>query len=63
MAVFGEDAIKESTKISIEVNNHGFVIRGRRILEEGWLNYYKPYVRIKEQPFTAHQKRRQNLGT
>ncbi|MEJ2244243.1 MAG: DNA topoisomerase, partial [Candidatus Bathyarchaeota archaeon] len=49
MAVFGEDAIKESTKISIEVNNHGFVIRGTRILEEGWLNYYKPYVRIKEQ--------------
>ena len=49
MAVFGEDAIKEFTKISIEVNNHGFVIRGRRILEEGWLNYYKPYVQIKEQ--------------
>ncbi|MCW8802188.1 MAG: DNA topoisomerase I [Candidatus Bathyarchaeota archaeon] len=44
MAVFGEDAIKESAKVGLDINNHDFVLRGRRIVKEGWIEYYKPYV-------------------
>lgn len=48
MAVFGEDAIKESINARFEVNNHVFVARGRRLLKDGWIEYYKPYVQTKE---------------
>lgn len=48
MAVFGEDAIKESMKAQFEVNNYIFVARGRRLLKEGWMEYYKPYVQMRE---------------
>lgn len=48
MAVFGEDALMEKLKVHLEVNNYGFFIRGLRILKEGWIEYYKPYVRTKE---------------
>ncbi len=48
MAVFGEDAIKESMKVGLKVNNHGFTARARSLVKEGWINYYKPYVRMLE---------------
>jgi DNA topoisomerase-1 len=48
MAVFGEPALKESLKARLEVNSHGFFLRGRRILKEGWMQYYAPYVRAEE---------------
>jgi len=48
MAVFGEEALKESLKVHLDVNGHSFFLRGRRILKEGWMEYYKPYVRAEE---------------
>jgi DNA topoisomerase-1 len=48
MAVFGEYAIKESINARFEVNNHVFVARGRRLLKDGWIECYKPYVQTKE---------------
>ena len=48
MSVFGESAIRESLKARLDVNDHNFFLRGRRILEEGWMRYYKPYVRTEE---------------
>lgn len=48
MAVFGEPAIKQSMKVTINVNGHHFYLRGRRILKEGWMKFYKPYVRTEE---------------
>jgi DNA topoisomerase-1 len=48
MAVFGDTALKESLKVRLDVNGHGFFLRGRRILKEGWMQYYKPYVRAEE---------------
>jgi len=48
MAVFGDDALKEGIKAKLEVNSHIFFLRGRRILEEGWMTYYRPYVRAKD---------------
>lgn len=48
MAVFGEPAIRQSMKVHINVNGHRFYLRGRRILKEGWLRFYGPYVRSEE---------------
>ena len=48
MAVFGEDAKKESVKANLQVNGHTFFLKGRRVLEQGWMVYYKPYLRLAE---------------
>ena len=48
MAVFGEEALKENLKVRLDVNGHSFFLRGRRILKEGWMEFYKPYVRTEE---------------
>ena len=48
MAVFGEPAIKESMKVTIDVNGHSFFLRGRRVLKEGWTKFYAPYIRSEE---------------
>jgi len=48
MAVFGEDALKQSLKARLEVNGHSFFVRGRRLLKKGWMEFYKPYVRADE---------------
>jgi DNA topoisomerase-1 len=48
LAVFGEDALKESLKVSLDVNGYSFFLRGRRILKQGWMEYYLPYVRAEE---------------
>ena len=48
MAVFGEPAIKQSMRASIEVNGHTFYLRGRVTLEEGWTKFYAPYIRSEE---------------
>jgi len=48
MAVFGEPAIKQSMKVTLNVNGHRFYLRGRRILKKGWMKFYKPYVRTEE---------------
>jgi DNA topoisomerase-1 len=48
MAVFGEPGVKQSMKASINVNEHHFYLRGRHILKEGWMHFYKPYLRTEE---------------
>jgi DNA topoisomerase-1 len=48
MAVFGENAHKESMKVCLDVSGHTFFLRGRRILEQGWMEFYKPYIRDEE---------------
>ena len=48
MALFGKDALKESMKVILEVNNHCFFLKGNRIIDDGWIEYYKPYFRAKE---------------
>ncbi|MEM3730654.1 MAG: DNA topoisomerase I [Candidatus Bathyarchaeia archaeon] len=48
MAVFGDPAIRQSVKVSINIAGHRFILRGRQTLEEGWLRFYQPYVRSEE---------------
>ncbi len=48
MAVFGEPAIKQSMKVTVDVNGHRFFLRGRQTLKEGWQKFYAPYIRSEE---------------
>ena len=48
MAVFGETAVKSSVKVSLDIDGHRFYLRGRQILKEGWMRFYKPYIRAEE---------------
>jgi len=48
MAVFGEPALKQGVKASITVNGHHFFIRGRQTLKEGWIVFYRPFIRSEE---------------
>lgn len=48
LAVFAKPARKETTKIVISLNDCFFHLFGSRILEEGWIRFYKPYFRFNE---------------
>jgi len=48
MAVFAEPAVKQSMKVTINVNGHRFFVRGRQTLKEGWQKFYAPYIRSEE---------------
>jgi DNA topoisomerase-1 len=48
MAVFSEPAVLKSVKVTLSINGNCFQLNGRQTLEEGWLRFYKPYVRSED---------------
>lgn len=48
MAVFADPSVKQSMRVSIEVNGHLFYLRGRQVLEAGWLRFCEPHVKTEE---------------
>ncbi len=50
MAVFGEPAIKESTRIVIEIGRDHFNLTGDRLLKIGWRHFYEPFLGSGEHP-------------
>ena len=48
MAVFGEPAVLQSIKVAISINGNRFQLNGRQTLAEGWLRFYKPYVKSED---------------
>ncbi len=48
MAIFGETAVRQSVRAGLEVNGHNFFLRSRKILKEGWMRFYRPYVKAEE---------------
>jgi len=48
MATFGEPSVKRSVRATIVVEGHRFHLRGRQVLREGWMRFYKPYLRVGE---------------
>ena len=48
MAAFGEPAVKQSVKVSIDVNGYIFYLKGRRVLKEGWITFYRPFMRVED---------------
>ncbi len=48
LALFGKPALISKKKIEITVKDHKFEVRGSKIIEEGWIKYYKPYFYMSE---------------
>lgn len=48
MAVFGDVAVKQSVRVSLDMNGRRFYLRGRQILKKGWMRFYSPYARAEE---------------
>jgi DNA topoisomerase-1 len=48
MAVFGEPVVLQSIKVAISINGNRFHLNGRQTLAEGWLRFYKPYVKSED---------------
>lgn len=47
-ATFGEDAVRETMKISLDVNSESFHAKGTRTVASNWHVYYAPYVKLEE---------------
>jgi DNA topoisomerase-1 len=48
MAAFSESAVKQKVRLEVNVNGHRFFLSGRKVLKEGWMHFYRPYVRFNE---------------
>jgi len=48
MATFGSVATKQSEKATIKVDELRFLVRGSRILQKGWIEFYEPYSELEE---------------
>ncbi len=44
LSTFGEEAIRELTSIKLTQNGHKFTLRGKKILERGWMEIYDKYA-------------------
>ncbi len=47
-ATFGDAAVRESMKITLDVEGHAFHAKGKKTVEKNWHELYAPYVRLKE---------------
>ncbi|MCW4044659.1 MAG: DNA topoisomerase I [Candidatus Bathyarchaeota archaeon] len=48
MAAFSGPSLQQTVKVIIAINGQRFHLRGRQTLAEGWLRFYKPYVRLED---------------
>jgi len=55
-AAFGEDAVRETMRVDLEIDGNKFKAVGMRTVEEGWIKFYKPYVSFKEQALPKMEK-------
>jgi DNA topoisomerase-1 len=44
MAVFGDPAVEQTVKATVNINGNRFLLEGRETLEDGWIRFYKPYT-------------------
>ena len=48
LATFGDPAVSQHTDVKIDVNGYIFKAEGRTPVYEGWMIFYKPYVRLEQ---------------
>ena len=48
LALFMEPAVRETMKVTINSNDHRFILGGARTVKEGWLKVYGKYVKFDE---------------
>ncbi len=51
MAVFIESSIRENVVFSLDIGGENFVLRDSRIIQEGWVRVYKPFVHMQNKVF------------
>jgi DNA topoisomerase-1 len=44
MAAFAETSLRKTSRMTLKKEPHRFLLRGSRILREGWIEFYKPYT-------------------
>jgi DNA topoisomerase-1 len=49
MATFGDNALRETMKIYINVKDEIFIAKGTRTIEKGWHIFYEPYLKLEEE--------------
>jgi len=64
LAVFAPRALRESVRVEVGVGGHKFLLRGRRLVEEGWTRFYRPYAEYSEErlPVLAEGEEVEVLG-
>jgi len=64
LATFGDAAASQHTEVSIDIQGQIFKAEGRAPLYEGWMVFYKPYVRLEHNELPALQQgdHVENLG-
>jgi DNA topoisomerase-1 len=48
LATFGDPAVSQHTEVSIDVNGHIFKVESRTSVYDGWMAFYKPYLRLED---------------
>jgi DNA topoisomerase I len=48
MATFAQPALRETMKVTLDVNSEKFITKGTRTIEENWHIFYKPYLKMEE---------------
>jgi len=48
LAAFGDPAVNQHINVTIDVNGYNFKAEGRTPTYEGWMVFYKPYVRFNQ---------------
>ncbi len=48
LATFAEPSLRELVRVHIKVNGEEFVAHGITTIKPGWMEFYKPFLRIKE---------------
>lgn len=49
LSVFGDPALRESMKVTLDVNKNNFIVTGQRTVKSGWTELYGKFATIKEQ--------------
>lgn len=50
-SVFGEPAVRESTRVKLGIGKHEFKITGSKTIKPGWTKFYSPYSKLQEIEF------------
>ncbi|NYZ79290.1 DNA topoisomerase I [Candidatus Micrarchaeota archaeon] len=48
LSCFAENAVRERMHVELLLGEERYVADGARVLKEGWISFYKPYVRFEE---------------
>lgn len=44
LATFGENAVRETNTVKLDVNGNKFFLTSRKTIEQGWTEIYEPYI-------------------